>query len=459
MGMMAKLLARLRAFGADRRANVAMIYAVALVPVILGACGGLDYARGIMVRASLTQSLDAAGLAVGSSGTLTTDQTKAMAQAFFNANYHLDSSYGTPTPVTVTQNGQDFTLSASVTMPTILLHIIGIDTMPVGSTVVITRNSKNIEVAMALDITGSMKGSRLTDLKAAAKGLIDTVVQDQQSPTYTKVAIAPYSMAVNVGSAAVDVRGAITPGVAITGATKANPVVITAPGHGFVNGDIVYITGVSGMTALNNKLYTVANRTTDSFTLKNVDGTGYSKYTSGGTIWCTKPGCQYYYFRSDYGTYNNYQVSTCVTERTTDAYNDTAPSTTPLGRNYPDAGNDCLSSTITPLSSNKTSLKSAIDGYVAEGSTAGHIGTAWAWYLLSPNFGALWPAASKPGVYGDQNILKVAVLMTDGAYNTPYCNGVIAADAGSGSGGNDTHNSCDAPNGSSIYQASSFVPG
>jgi Flp pilus assembly protein TadG len=452
--LFAMLSGLLRAFAADRRANLAMLYAIALVPVTLAACGAIDYARATLVRSNLTEALDAAGLAVGASGNLSADDATALAQSYFNANYTLDSDYGAPAAVSVAQNGQDFTLATSVPMPTVLLHFIGLDTLPINASVVITRNSKNIEVAMALDITGSMTGSRLTDLKTAAKNLIETVVQAQQTPTYTKVAIAPYSMAVNVGSAADAVRGAIAAGSAITAATRTNPVVVTAPGHPYANGDVVYITGVAGMTALNNKTFTVANRTANTFALSGINGSSYGTYTSGGSVWCTTPGCQYYTFKSATGTTNTFQVSTCVTERTSDAYDDAPPSTTPVGRNYPSAStNPCLSSTIIPLSTDKTALEATIDGFAASGSTAGHIGIAWAWYMLAPNFGYLWPGGSQPGAYGDTNLLKVAVIMTDGAFNTPYCNGVISADAGSGSDSAQYHNSCNAPNGSSIAQA------
>lgn len=68
----------------------------------------------------------------------------------------------------------------------------------------------------------------------------------------------------------------------ITGATKANPCVITAEGHGFVNGNVVYISDVAGMTQLNGNYYTVANKTTDTFQLQGVDSTSYDTYTSGG---------------------------------------------------------------------------------------------------------------------------------------------------------------------------------
>jgi len=105
------------------------------------------------------------------------------------------------------------------------------------------------------------------------------------------------------------------------------------------------------MTSLNNKAFTVTNKTASSFALYGVNGTSYSSYASGGTVWCTTPGCQYYSFQSATGTTNTFAVSNCVTERTTNAYNDNAPSTTPLGRNYPSAStNPCLASTIVPLS-------------------------------------------------------------------------------------------------------------
>jgi hypothetical protein len=75
--------------------------------------------------------------------------------------------------------------------------------------------------------------------------------------------------------------------VTISGATQANPVVVTATGHSYDNGDEISITGVAGMTELNNKRYLVANKTTNTFQITNVDGTningtGFTAYTSGG---------------------------------------------------------------------------------------------------------------------------------------------------------------------------------
>ena len=109
-----------------------------------------------------------------------------------------------------------------------------------------------------------------------------------------------------------------------------------------------------------------------------------------------------------------------------DAYTDTAPSVAPVGKNYPGSDVPCLTNQILPLSSNKTTLHNRINALTDGGSTAGHIGIAWGWYMISPNFGYLWPADSQPAPYDTLNLLKAAVIMTDGEFNTVHCNGAIA---------------------------------
>jgi hypothetical protein len=73
----------------------------------------------------------------------------------------------------------------------------------------------------------------------------------------------------------------------ITGITAANPAVVTSSSHGYSNGDFVIITGVVGMTQVNGKTFKVADKTTNTFELQDVDGTdinssGYTAYSSGG---------------------------------------------------------------------------------------------------------------------------------------------------------------------------------
>jgi len=77
--------------------------------------------------------------------------------------------------------------------------------------------------------------------------------------------------------------------ITITGATAADPVVVTAGTHGFSNGDQIKIDEIVGMTELNGNTYLVANKTDDTFELTDtdgadIDGSAYSTYISGGEV-------------------------------------------------------------------------------------------------------------------------------------------------------------------------------
>ena len=76
----------------------------------------------------------------------------------------------------------------------------------------------------------------------------------------------------------------VTSAVAITGATQANPVQITATAHGRSTGDVVQITGVAGMGQINDRLFTVTVTGANTLTLDGVNGSAFSAYTSGGTL-------------------------------------------------------------------------------------------------------------------------------------------------------------------------------
>ena len=72
--------------------------------------------------------------------------------------------------------------------------------------------------------------------------------------------------------------------IAITAITQANPAVVTSNSHGFSNGDRVFISGVVGMTQVNNLEFTVAGATTNTFQLSGVNSSAYTTYSSGGTV-------------------------------------------------------------------------------------------------------------------------------------------------------------------------------
>ncbi|MDP2259164.1 MAG: ubiquitin-activating E1 FCCH domain-containing protein [Caulobacter sp.] len=518
---------------------MAIWFAVMALPLAVMSFALIDINRASVEKRHLQDALDAAVLLVARSTATTDAQAQAMGSAALAAQL-TGMSKATLLSSSFKIVGSKVSGTATSGLSPYISNLwLGGD-MQVGAVSEATRAAINVELALVLDVTGSMAGSRLTDLKAAAKDLIDMVVSDSQSPYYSKAALVPYSVAVNVGGYAPSVRGAVVgtrsiSGISwqsgatknITGISKASSALVTSSNHGFQNGDVVYISGVNGMTQVNDKYYTVSNAATNNFRLFGTSSSFWSTYTSGGIIrkcqvsdcslvvttsaahgyangddiyfsgvggltalngntysianttsttfslvgvlgptssvwtsggtsYCTTYGCEFQRFTNASSTpqIRMHQINTCATERTgAYAYTDTAPGIAPVGANYPSSGNACPTAMIMPLSTNRTALKAQIDTYAAAGSTAGQIGVEWGWYMVSPNFASLWPVASQPAAYSKPDLLKAVVIMTDGEFNSPYCQGVIARNAGSGSGSTSDKINCDATNGQGAAQA------
>jgi len=384
----------MRRFMRDQRGNIAITFALALIPTCILIGGTVDFSRAMSAKRQLRDTLDGAALAIAGVPNFTQPQAEQIAKDFATANFP-SQSIGAPAKIdSVVFDDIKVNINGSANVPTTMLDLIGMDYIKVTTDTIVDRSGRNVEAAIALDITGSMAGSRLTALKAAAKDFVDIVVLDNQSPYTSKVALAPYSNAVQVGATMAPlVRGAASTSCTTYGCSTFR------------------FTDNSASSACNNNL-----------------NTGSKKSTI----------CQW-------------AINNCVVERTgADAYTDATPA---AGRylmaNYRSSGDPCPTASIVPLTDNKTTLKNSINSYNAMGATAGHVGIAWAWYLLSPNFGTFYPSASKPNAYTDKKTMKVAVLMTDGEFNTMYCQGVDSADSGRG---RDAIN-CNAPNGNSFAQA------
>ena len=316
-----------RKFRDDANGNVAVFFAFGAL-AILGTVGiAIDTSVAYNVRSKLAAAVDAAALA--GARNYASPTRDADIQRFFDANFDAGymGSVLEPLIITPDDEARTVTVTATANIPTFFMNIFGTDSTDVAASAEATLSSRDVEVALVLDVTGSMRNfNRLVDLKAAAIELVDIVVQDLQDPFYSKVALVPYASGVNVGSYADQVRGTITAG------TCSHP---------------------------------------------------------------AAPNCDSFEFTNDEGDSRTYDVSTCVTERSGPHLStDAAPSLAPLGTHYPPDGtyNPCPTAEIMPLTSNKTALTTAINGLNHGGSTAGQIGTAWGWYMISPNFAYLFPA-------------------------------------------------------------------
>lgn len=446
----------------DRRGGVATFLAATIIPLVAFTGLAVDTARGYLMKSRLSYALDSAALAGGRAmyDPVLRDQ---MINKFFHANFpdnYMGATITGPT-IVVSPANNTITLDASADMSTSLMRVLGLNTMEVAGNTQVTLSSVNLEVALVLDITGSMQ-DEMDDLRAAATNLVNIIVKANQTPFFSKVALVPYAAGVNLGGYADQARGVIRDPKAITNATRDDPVVVTAPGHDLQDGERIYIADVNGMTELNDNYYSVSNPNyvLGTFELRNfndtanIDGGGYNSYTSGGAVSCRSSGCDKFLFRNMNNDWKEWSPSACGTERTgTKAYTDAAPSTSLVSPHYSDSSNPCPPNTIVPMTSNKTVLNNAIDALDDGGSTAGQIGLAWGWYMISPNFAYLFSGEGQPLAYGTPQSMKVVIFMTDGELNTGYAEGVVAQDSGSGSGSNSDKIDKNATNGSSFSQA------
>ncbi|WP_186397228.1 pilus assembly protein [Stappia sp. TSB10GB4] len=369
----------------DKSGSIVVPLALCLAAVVLVLGAAIDYARAVNMKAKMQSALDAAAITAGTMRNAKEAELVQQAQLEFNANLIGFTDLGKVDPIEVTLSEETISFRASGKIDTLVMGIAGLDKVDVAVTSEIVRGGTNIEVSLVLDVTGSMAGSRISDLRKAATSFVDTVVTDDQYPFYSRVAIVPYSMGVNVGSYANAARGTV----------------------------------------------------------------------SSGT--CTSSGCQRFRFLNPYRTSLTYDISTCVSERTgPHAYTDASPAVAPVGRNYPSSANPCLSNQIVPLSSNRSTLKTAINQLQAGGSTAGQVGVAWGWYMVSPNFGSIFSGQGRPAAYDQKKVRKIVVLMTDGEYNSVYCDGVISSSSTAGSGSLRDQINCPPPNGDSYAQTRSL---
>ena len=206
MNTITRLISRLQGlklrFGASERGAVAIIVALAVVPLMVAGGLAVDLSRAYLTKSRLAHALDAAGLAVGSMRTTSTSSAYLETQFnnFFTANYP-NTEVGTTHDITFVDNGGIITVTGKATVETVFMSIVGVDSITVGSTAQITVETNGLELVMVLDNTGSMaSGGRMTTMKAAAHDLIDIVFGDEATPDLLKVGLVPFSHTVNIGT-------------------------------------------------------------------------------------------------------------------------------------------------------------------------------------------------------------------------------------------------------------------
>ncbi|MGI9433614.1 MAG: pilus assembly protein TadG-related protein [Geminicoccaceae bacterium] len=209
---LALLVAR---FIRNRRGNVAIIVGLAILPLAALLGLAVDGARGYNAKSKLQGAVDAAALAGGRAHSEYDDDPEGVARMFFDSNYPNTYLGGVLTTfnAAIDPTTEDMAVQAVATIPTTFMRIFGIDQMTLSSDAVVTTSHTDLELALVVDVTGSMNwldtngDVKIESLKTAGLTLLDAIYDQETSIPGVYISLVPYRAAVNIGSRESWLRG------------------------------------------------------------------------------------------------------------------------------------------------------------------------------------------------------------------------------------------------------------
>jgi Flp pilus assembly protein TadG len=352
----------MRLVGADE-GNIAVTFAIALVPILGFVGAAIDYTRANSARSSMQAALDSTALMLSkdlSQGIITTSQITAKAQAYFTALYTNTDAKSVSVSATYTANsslGSTIQVNGSGAVTTDFLKVAGFPNINFDTSSTAAWGNVRMRVAMALDNTGSMADDgKMPAMQNAAKALVDQLSALAKNNGDIYISIIPFAKDVNVG------------------ASNYNQSWIDWTDWDAANG-------------------------ADECT----------KFKKNGSCKTTT------WVPDDHDTWTG-----CVTDRDQDYdTKNTAPTTSATsfpaeeyvsgGEKYCKTGNNPYLQPIMPLSYNWSALKTLIGNMQPTGNTNQGIGMAWAWMSLTQSDPLNAPAKDPNYTYKD-----AIILLSDG---------------------------------------------
>jgi Flp pilus assembly protein TadG len=194
-------------FVAADEGNIAVIFAIALVPILGFVGAAIDYTRANSARSSMQSALDSTALMVSkdlSEGNITTSQIAAKAQAYFTALYTNADAKSVTVSATYTASngsmGSTIQVSGSGAVTTDFMKVAGFPNINFSSSSTAAWGNVRMRVAMALDNTGSMADDgKMPAMQNAAKALVDQLSALAKTNGDIYISIIPFAKDVNIG--------------------------------------------------------------------------------------------------------------------------------------------------------------------------------------------------------------------------------------------------------------------
>lgn len=183
-----------------QRGNMALAGTLMLVPLSLMAGIAIDFGRVWVAQDQLSQAVDAAALAAARQ--LGARDPAPEARQYFVANLGTRSDLQIDQfSVVPASDNHTVTINATGRVTTSFLSLAGSQwrSLPVRASARARRTTMGMELAMVLDVTGSMAGTAMTQMRLAAMDLVNILFGNRASLDTLYVSIVPYTMAVNFG--------------------------------------------------------------------------------------------------------------------------------------------------------------------------------------------------------------------------------------------------------------------
>ncbi len=437
-----------------RRGNAAVIFAIAIVPLIGATGAAVDYAMAHSNRTSMQKALDSTALALAKLMPLSQTELDTKGWEIFSANLGvMKVSLPQSGLVITTPTTGKIKLVATGTYTPQISGALGIQNFPVGVSTEVQWGIKKLELALVLDVTGSMdQQNRMVELKKATKNLLTTLKNAAKQPNDVKVALIPFAGHVNVNNTNVNAAwldwtdweaepaymstwlanstnlqtweqtgpGSSCPlstnthGFRCMASPTSNSTVSNIPSSGTYNGYICpgNSTGDTGLrdSTLIGRYY---NGCYNSVQTTRQIGNSGSNASCSGAVNCSCSGsgsnrkCIQTYYQHTWVKNARSNWGGCVRDRAKDNdINDTAPTTT--ATNFQPAQNYYCPPTMLPLTNDWTALNNKVDDLASLGATNITIGLVWGLHSLT----AALPLTETDTT--EQQLTRAIILMTDG---------------------------------------------
>ena len=446
--------------------NVAMIAALSIIPIIGVAGLAVDFQLVVTKKTTVQQTLDVTSIAAArerQEGSTNAEATAFAKDYFADLLAVNDPQLGcAPVSVSFVENSEEMNLSVTCTQPTTLSAVLGREevdfTVESGSTFGVGQ----VDVAFVFDVSGSMRGSKLSALQDAAEQAFEALLpEDAPTNDDVRIALTSYNHSINAGDYFSDVvkyntRSRSLGNSEAVGDTYPDNYGIVQIDQGnntsSTNDDrrfIDYETVTSGGTDFAARYYfdstCVFDRTEDQSLVGGLMGEEIDYYTDD------EPDDENWLYpgQPEWDYLTNRGGESISSER--NAKRDAQREIEDLDGRVRDRNgerrvtnddddvetNDALSAHVNhdgdfddfttvecppddlaplPLTPRQNDLEDYVDDMVANGGTAGHLGIQWGWYLLSPKWDDIWPNASEPLEYFEPETAKAMIIMTDGVF-------------------------------------------